>query len=84
MSKLSVSLTVDLQRHINSRVAAEGFADPADYLRDLVQRDRCGYRADVARVEAMIDEGVASGIVNARPEDLPREIVDGPPTATHG
>ena len=75
MVQLSVPLPADLQRWVDSRVAAEGFADAADYVRQLVQRDQDEYEEDVRRVRALIDEGIASGIVDAEPEDILDEIL---------
>jgi putative addiction module CopG family antidote len=75
MAQVSVLLPVDLQSYVDARVAAGGYADPADFLRDLIRRDQDDYRADVARVQQLIDEGIASGIVDAEPEDLLRELV---------
>ncbi len=64
MAQVSVTLSSDLQRHVDARVADGGFGDPAAYLRVLAERDRDAYRADVTRVQAMIDEGFASGVCN--------------------
>ena len=76
MVDLSISLPTELQSYVESRVAAEGFADPADFLRSLLLRDQADYLEDVARVQQMIDEGIASGIVDAEPEDILRQIMD--------
>lgn len=76
MADLSVSLSSDLQSYVNSRVAAEGFSDPADFVRALVQRDQEDYIRDVARVQRLIDEGIASGIIDDEPENVLRQIMD--------
>jgi antitoxin ParD1/3/4 len=77
MTELNVALPDDLQRYVDARVAQEGFADPADFLRDLVRRDQDGYEADVRRVRALIQEGIDSGVVDAEPEDVLDEIIAG-------
>lgn len=74
---LNVALSPELQSYVDARVAQEGFADPADFLRDLVRRDQDAYEADVQRVRALIQEGVDSGIVDAEPEDILDEIIAG-------
>lgn len=71
----NAALPADLQHYVDGRVAQEGFADTADFLRDLVQRDQQEYQADVRRVQALIQEGVDSGIVDAEPEDILDEII---------
>ena len=75
MNDLSVALPNDLRRYVEARVAQEGFADPAEYLRDLVRRDQNDYEADVKRVQALIQEGRDSGIVDAEPEAILDEII---------
>jgi antitoxin ParD1/3/4 len=75
MSDVSVSLPADLQSYVDARVAQEGFADSADFLRDLVRRDQDEYEADVRRVQQLIQEGIDSGIVDAEPEDILDEIL---------
>jgi antitoxin ParD1/3/4 len=77
MADLSVSLPAELQSYVESRVVAEGFADPADFLRTLVQRDQESYHADVRRVQALIQEGIDSGSLDAEPEDILDEIIAG-------
>ena len=75
MAQLNVSLTADLQRYVDGRVSDAGFADPADYLRALIERDQHSYRADVERVRLLVEEGIASGIVDCEPEDILDEII---------
>ncbi|WP_445191439.1 ribbon-helix-helix domain-containing protein [Sphingomonas sp. Tas61C01] len=75
MAHLDISLPADLQRHVDARVSREGFTDTADYLRALIERDQHLYEADVRRVRALIEEGIASGIVDREPEDILDEII---------
>lgn len=72
---LHVALPAALQRYVDARVAAEGYANPADFLRDLIQRDQDDYEEDVRRVQQLIDEGIASGVVDAEPEEILRRII---------
>jgi antitoxin ParD1/3/4 len=75
MAQLDIPLPADLQRHVDARVSGEGFTDTADYLRALIERDQHLYEADVRRVRALIDEGIASGIVDQEPEDILDQII---------
>ena len=77
MVQLSISVPPELQQRLDGRVAAEGRSDAAEYVRELIQRDQDDHDADVRRVQALIDEGIASGIVDAGPEDLLKEIIAG-------
>lgn len=75
MAQFHVSLPADLQHYVDGRVSAEGFADPAAYLRDLIERDQDAYQANVRRVQVLIAEGIASGIIDREPEDILDEII---------
>lgn len=70
MAQLSISVPSELQRWLDGRVAANGMTDAGEYVRRLIQRDQDEHRADVRRVQALIDEGIASGFVDEEPEDV--------------
>ncbi len=70
MAQVSVILSMDLQRHIDARAADGGFGDTAAYLRALAEQDRNAYQADVVRVQALIDEGLASSVVDASVDEI--------------
>lgn len=76
MANLSVAVSEDLHDRLRSRVAHTGYVDTDEYLRELIERDQAEYEADVRRVQGLIDEGIASGIVDAEPEDVLRRIRD--------
>ena len=77
MAQVSVILPADLQRHVDARAADGGFGDSGAYLRTLAERDRQAYRAEVARVQALIDEDVASGVCENHAFATLDEIVAG-------
>lgn len=60
MAQVHVSLPKDLSDWAESRVAQGGYADPAEYVRDVVRRDR-EYQEKLARLGEAIDEGRRSG-----------------------
>ena len=74
MNDLSKILPPDLETWIETRVAGGEYFDSADYLRQLVRKDRDEVE-DTAWVRAMIEEGLASGIVDQEPEDVIEEII---------
>lgn len=74
MSDLSKILPPDLESWIETRVAEGRFFDASDYLRELVRRDRAEVE-DTAWVRAMIEEGEASGYLDAKPEAIIEEII---------
>lgn len=75
MTTLNISMPPALQSWVETQVAQGRYADAADYLRDLVRRDQEMARDDRLWVKAMIDEGLASGVLDAEPEDVLREIM---------
>jgi antitoxin ParD1/3/4 len=75
MSQMTVSLSPDLQGYVDARVAAEGLTDSAEFVRAVLERERRTYRDDVARVQALLDEGHASGVLDIEPEQILDEIM---------
>ena len=75
MSFLNLDVPPALQRWVDAQIAEGRYADASDYLRDLIRRDQEGHADDVRRVRAMIDEGLASGIIEAEPEQVLAEIM---------
>lgn len=55
-----VELPSTLQTRVDSRLADGDYVDGADYLRNLVRRDRSA--AERRWLKAIIDEGLESGV----------------------
>jgi antitoxin ParD1/3/4 len=77
MSQLTISLPPELQGWVDARLAKGGYTDAESYVRQLIQHDRYAYEAEVQRVRKLIDEGLASGVLDAEPEDVLDEIIAG-------
>lgn len=75
MTQFSIDMPPALQRWMESRIAEGRFVDAADYLRDLVRRDQERTEDEAVWVREMIEEGLASGVLDAEPEDVLREIM---------
>jgi antitoxin ParD1/3/4 len=75
MTQLTISMPPALQSWVEAQIAAGRYTDAADYLRGLVRRDRESSEADAQWVRGMVHEGLASGVVDAEPEDVLREIM---------
>lgn len=75
MMQLTVSMPPALQAWVDARLAEGRYADAADYLRDLVRRDQEVAEDETEWLRAEIEKGLASGIVDAEPEDVLREIM---------
>jgi antitoxin ParD1/3/4 len=75
MSDVTVSMPAALRAWVEARLAEGGYSDAAEYLRDLVRRDLAEASADRRWLKAMIDEGLASPIVEIEPEEMLDEII---------
>lgn len=69
MAQLNVQLPDDLQRWTDARAVEGGFDSGSDYVRDPVRRDR-DYAEKLAALEAAIDEGLASGVVDTSIDEI--------------
>ena len=79
MTDLSISMPPALQTWVDSRLAEGSYADAAEYLRDLVRRDQAGSVNDRQWLKAMIDEGLASGVLDRESEEVLDEILNEDP-----
>jgi antitoxin ParD1/3/4 len=81
MGDMSFDIPPDLRRLIAERVEQGHYADPADYIRDLIRRDEAQSAAEqetpeyIAWVREQVVVGLASGVVDAEPEDVIEEII---------
>ncbi|MHA6723536.1 ribbon-helix-helix domain-containing protein [Sphingomonas sp. RS2018] len=73
MTQLTISMPDALQEWVNLRIGQGRYADAADYLRDLVRQDQ--QSEDRRWLKAMIDEGLASGVLEQDPRDIIAEII---------
>lgn len=73
MSQLIISMPDALQEWVDTRIAQGRYAAAADYLRDLVRLDQ--QSDDRLWLKAMIDEGLASGVIDQDPRDIIAEII---------
>lgn len=73
MAQLTISMPDALQEWVNARVAQGRYVDAADYLRDLVRLDQ--QSDDRLWLKAMIDEGLASGVINRDMDEIIDEII---------
>ena len=73
MAQVNVSLPDDLSAWAESRVMEGRYGDPAEYLRDLVRRDR-EEEQKLARLQAAIDEGRRSGVSERDPFEYLAEL----------
>ncbi|MFC3439896.1 type II toxin-antitoxin system ParD family antitoxin [Sphingobium rhizovicinum] len=75
MANLNISMPPALEQWVDSRLAEGRYADAADYVRDLIRRDQEADEAERQWVRERLAEGFASGVIDAEPEDVLREIM---------
>lgn len=75
MAELTISIPPSLKNWIDARIAQGLYADAADYVRDLLRRDQEQSADDGSWLRAQIQDGLASGIVDAEPEDVLDAII---------
>lgn len=69
MAQMNVSLPEGLKAWAEARVAEGRYSSTSDYVRDLMRRDMEAAEAR-RRLEAAIDEGLASPVVDTTIEDI--------------
>jgi antitoxin ParD1/3/4 len=75
MSQLNVSIPPALRSWIEHRVAEGRYSSASDLVRDLLRRDQEAARDETEWLRGLIAEGLASGRLGQRPEDVLREII---------
>lgn len=76
MAQMNVSLPEGLKAWAEARVAEGRYSSTSDYVRDLMRRDMEAAEAR-RRLEAAIDEGLASGISDKDPFAYLEELRQG-------
>jgi len=75
MSQLNVSVPPALKSWIDLRVAEGRYSSASDYVRDLVRRDQDAAADETQWLRGLIEEGLASGVIDKKPEDIIEEII---------
>ncbi len=75
MTDMSFTMPPDLKSWIDAQVAQGRYADAGEYLRDLVRRDLETVSDERTWLRAMIEEGLASGVIDRDAQDVLDEII---------
>ncbi len=73
MAQMNISIPQRLKSWAESRVAEGRYSSTSDYVRDLVRRDQ-EREEKLRRLQAAIDEGLASGVSERDPFDYLEEL----------
>ena len=69
----TITLTDQQDRWVAARIAAGGFADDSEYIRDLIRRDQ-EQNARFQALEAAIREGIDSGVSDRTVPGIMEEV----------
>ena len=72
---VSLAMPTELEDWVDTRVSRDGFADTGDYLRELNERDQATHEARIAHVRGLIEEGLASGVLDADVDEIFDELI---------
>jgi antitoxin ParD1/3/4 len=75
MSQLNVSIPPALKSWIDARVAEGRYSSASDYVRDLVRRDQESAPDETLWLRGLIEEGLASGVSDQKPETIIENII---------
>ena len=70
MATMNISLPDEMKEWVEEQAATGRFANVSDYVRDVLRRER----GVVARLQGLIDESRASGVVEMSPAELREDI----------
>ena len=75
MSQLNVTIPPALRSWVDFRVAEGRYSSASDLVRDLLRKDQESVEDETEWLRGLIAEGLASGSLGQRPEDVLREIM---------
>jgi antitoxin ParD1/3/4 len=64
---MNIALPEPLRNYVANRVESGQFGNTSEYIRELIRRDQ--REQDIARLRAMVEEGLASGPARADTAD---------------
>ncbi|UMY18436.1 type II toxin-antitoxin system ParD family antitoxin [Methylobacterium organophilum] len=83
MATMNVSLPDPMKEWVEAQARTGRYSNASDYVRDLIRRDQ--ERADrLAELQALVDQGIESGIRDRTPDDIRRLGRDKRAAATKG
>ncbi len=75
MAKLSIRLPDKMKQFVDDQTQEGQFADEAAYIQDLINQDQVRQK-EVARIQAIVDSGIASGESDESMRDILHSLKD--------
>lgn len=70
MATMNISLPDEMKLWVEQQASTGRHANVSDYVRDVLRREQ----ARVARLQGIVDEAIASGVVEVSPAELFEDI----------
>ena len=74
MATMNISLPDQMKAWVEEQVASGRYANASEVVRDILRQEQ-RRRAAVAEMQALIDEGLASGISDRTPEQIRQDAL---------
>ncbi len=74
-TRKTITVTEQQDSWIKARIAAGGFTNDSEYIRDLIRRDQAG-QADIDAIRAALIEGEESGTSDRTPDDIINAVIE--------
>lgn len=75
MATMNVSLPDPLKAWVEAQTQTGRYANASDYVRDLIRRDQ-DRASKIEALQALIAEGLESGVSDATPDDIRKRVED--------
>jgi len=72
---MNVSLPDKLKDWVESQVAEGFYSNTSDFIRDILRREQ-ERQAKIAHMQALVDEGIKSGVSEKSVDDIWQEALD--------
>lgn len=83
MATMNISLPEQMKTWVEAQSEDGKYSNSSDFVRDLIRREQVR-KEKIAHVQAMVDEGIASGISDRTVDDIMHEVEAELATETHG
>jgi antitoxin ParD1/3/4 len=73
MATMKISLPEKMKAFVETKVESGSYSNASEYVRDLIRKEQERLQA-IAEIQALIDEGEASGFVPFDPDEFRKEL----------
>jgi antitoxin ParD1/3/4 len=73
MATMNISLPEKMKDFVETKVESGNYSNASEYVRDLIRKEQERLQA-IAEIQALIDEGEASGFVPFDPDEFRKEL----------